>query len=174
MNHQDHVALIRDGVSGGGRSWVELGSGRGAFTLALAELLEPRGDILSVDRDAAALRRQEQEMRLRFPHAAVTYRTADFVDGLDLPRVDGILMANSLHFVTDKLPLLRRLRSRVREAGRFLLVEYEADRGNPWVPHPISYARWEQLAAEAGFARTRRLSRVPSRFLGEIYSALSE
>jgi hypothetical protein len=41
------------------------------------------------------------------------------------------------------------------------------------VPHPISYPSWERLSAEAGFEGTRLLKRVPSRFLGAIYSALS-
>jgi hypothetical protein len=52
-------------------------------------------------------------------------------------------------------------------------VEYDADRGNPWVPHPFSAAGWERLAAAAGLIGTRRLARVPSRFLGAIYSAVS-
>ena len=57
--------------------------------------------------------------------------------------------------------------------GRFVVVEYDADRGNPWVPHPFSYASWERLAVSAGLTDTRRLGRVPSRFLDAIYSAES-
>src|SRR5262245_9714081 len=41
MDHRDHVALIRAGVEGAGRRWLELGAGEGAFTLALADLLGP-------------------------------------------------------------------------------------------------------------------------------------
>ena len=41
MEHDDHVGLIRDGVEGAGLRWLELGAGRGAFTLALADLLGP-------------------------------------------------------------------------------------------------------------------------------------
>ena len=51
MNHADHVALIRDGVTGAGRRWLELGAGDGAFTLALADVLGPDGSIVAVDRD---------------------------------------------------------------------------------------------------------------------------
>ena len=32
-----------------------------------------------------------------------------------------------------------------------VLVEYDADRGNPWVPHPLSYPSWERLSLETGF-----------------------
>ena len=54
-----------------------------------------------------------------------------------------------------------------------MLVEYGADRGNPWVPYPLSFSTWAKLAAAAGFADTRQLASVPSRFLGSIYSAVS-
>ncbi len=43
MNHRDHINLIRNGIAGQGNVWAELGSGDGAFTLALAELLGPGG-----------------------------------------------------------------------------------------------------------------------------------
>ena len=47
------------------------------------------------------------------------------------------------------------------------------DKGNPWVPYPLSFHTWATLAAEAGFGETERLASVPSRFLGSIYSARS-
>src|SRR3974390_1669746 len=104
MNHDDHVALLRDGVDQHGGVWADLGSGSGAFTLALADLLGPSGAIFSVDRDRAALREQERAMRRRFPDRAVTYLAADFTRALDLPPLDGIVMANSLHFQREKEP----------------------------------------------------------------------
>jgi hypothetical protein len=82
-------------------------------------------------------------------------------------------MANSLHFVRHKEPLVKRLKTYLRPGGHLILVEYNADRGNPWVPHPISYPHWEKLAYCSGFTSTRLLSTIPSRFLREIYSALS-
>jgi hypothetical protein len=82
-------------------------------------------------------------------------------------------MANSLHFERDKLVVVRLVRGYLRPGGRLVLVEYDTDRGNPWVPYPLSFRSWEALAAEAGLRETRRLAAVPSRFLGAIYSALS-
>ncbi len=55
-----------------------------------------------------------------------------------------------------------------------ILIEYDADRGNRWVPYPLSFPTWEALAHSAGFDRTRFLIAVPSRFLGAIYAAVSE
>lgn len=171
MQHTDHLGLIRDGVAPG--VWADLGSGDGAFTLALADLLGPAGRIVSVDRDAGALRRQRQAIETRFPETDVEYLRADFTVGIPLPSLDGVLMANSLHFVRRKEPFLARVRGWLRPGGRVLLVEYDADRGNPWVPHPLSYPTWERVAAASGFEATRLLARVPSRYLGAIFSALS-
>lgn len=153
--------------------WADLGSGDGAFTLALADLLEGAGRIHSIDRDARALREQQRAIAARFPGAAVEYTEADFTGALVLPPLDGIVMANSLHFHRDKERLLRRLLPYLKPRGRFVLVEYDADRGNAWVPHPVSFAAWLALAAQVGLADTRRLASVPSRFLGSIYSAVS-
>ncbi len=174
MNHSDHVHLLRGGVpAGGGGVWADLGSGAGAFTLALADLLGPGATIYSVDRDRGALREQAEAMRALFPATTVHYLAADFTRPLDLPPLDGVVMANSLHFQRHKEPVLERVSSYLRPGGRLLLVEYNADRGNPWVPYPLSYPTWEELARRAGFRETRLLVVVPSRFLREIYSASS-
>ncbi len=173
MDHSDHVGLLRDGVLGAGPAWADLGSGAGAFTLALAELLGPTGSIQSVDRDRHALEVQQRALREAFPDVAVTPLVADFTTPLELPTLDGIVMANSLHFVREKLGVLRLVRGYLRPAGRLILVEYETDQGNPWVPYPLSFRSWVVLAADAGFRDTRRLASVPSRFLGSIYSAVS-
>jgi len=172
LDHADHVALIRDAV-GRGETWLELGSGTGAFTLALADLLGPRSTIHSVDTDRSALLAQAEAVRARFPAVRLEQRTADFTRPLGVSGMDGVLMANSLHFVRDKTPVLALIRSYLKPGGRFVLVEYDADRGNHWVPHPIGYTTWLAVAPSAGFTQTRSLGRVPSRFLGAIYSAVS-
>ena len=173
MDHPDHVRLLRKGVLGGGQTWADLGSGEGAFTLALADLLGPTGSIHTVDRDARALQVQVRALRDAFPSVSVTPLVADFTMPLGLPLLDGIVMANSLHFEPDKLAVLRLARGYLRSAGRLVLVEYDADHGNPWVPFPLSFRSWATVATEAGFRETQRLASVPSRFLGSIYSAMS-
>jgi ubiquinone/menaquinone biosynthesis C-methylase UbiE len=157
----------------GGKTWADFGSGEGAFTLALADLLGPTGAIYTVDRDSRALKVQGRALRDTFPNVTVAPLVADFTLPLELPPLDGIVMAKSLHFERDKLAVLRLVRGYLRPGGRLILVEYDTDHGNPWVPFPLSFRTWVTLAAEAGFRETLRLASVPSRFLGSIYSALS-
>lgn len=173
MNHSDHVRLLAPGIAAPGGVWGDLGSGAGAFTLALAELLGPGGRIYSVDKDRRALKDQEHLLGARFPASLVTYIVADFTRPLALPALDGVVMANSLHFQQRKAPVLQQVRSYLRPGGRLILVEYNVDQGNIWVPYPLSYQTWQELAPEVGFGHTELLATVPSRFLREMYAALS-
>src|SRR6266536_1745145 len=130
MNHNDHVNLLLKGIPGPGGVWADFGSGAGAFTLALADLIGPSGHIYSVDKDRGALREQERAMRSRFSGTTVYYLTADFTQRLDLPPLDGIVMANSLHYVRKKDPALQLIRGYLKPGGGVLIVVYNADRGN--------------------------------------------
>lgn len=174
MNHTDHVNLLRAGISSPGGLWADFGAGSGAFTLALAELIGPSAHIYAVDLDAPALRENERALRIRFPQVKVDYLTADFTHPLALPPLDGIVMANSLHFHRYKEPILRLMLNYLKPGGCFILIEYNVDQGNTWVPHPLSYSTWERLAASIGLVYTRQLATYPSRFLKEIYSASSQ
>lgn len=173
MNHTDHVALLSKGVPKSGDVWADLGAGSGAFTLALAELLGPNSTIFAVDKSSSDLRRLNRAVQQQFPQTHLQLLQADFTEELTLPPLDGIVMANSLHFLASKEPFLQKMRGWLKENGRFLLVEYNVDQGNRWVPYPISYPVWSRLAKQVGFQHTELLATRPSRFLGEIYAAAS-
>jgi len=174
VDHADHVRLIRAGVEGIGPRWLELGAGEGAFTLALADLLGPGAEIVAVDRDIGALRRLADELPQRFPGRRLRTVVGDFRQPLPAGPFDGILAANSLHFVTDPAAVLRPAAKKLRPGGRVVVVEYDADRGNPWVPHPFSAAHFPRMAADAGLINAREIGRIPSRFLGAIYAAVAD
>ena len=169
MERADLVALLRDGVTTKGGSWADLGAGDGAFTFALAELLGPGAQITAIDRDPGALRR----LASAAGGAQIETLVADFTRRLALSGLDGAVMANSLHFVRDKAPVLAAVHNLLRPGGTLIVVEYETDRGNPWVPHPFSFRTWGGLAATAGFENVRLLHRHPSRHFGSMYSAAS-
>ena len=170
MDHRDHVELIRAGVDGAGLRWLELGAGQGAFTLALADLLGPGADILANDRNGKMLNGTVSAVRRRFPDADITGRAFDFTEGIPYGPFDGVLAANSLHFVANRDPTLRAIRFALGPAGRLIVVEYDVDR-SPWVPHPFSFASWRVEAQVAGYTEPVEIGRVPSRFLGAIYAA---
>ncbi len=176
MNHDDHVALLRGGIETTGGVWADFGSGTGAFTLALADLIGPTGVIYSIEQDRSALAQQERSMLARFPDTIVHYRPADFTRPMrdSVPALDGIVMANSLHFHQRPEPIVQLLKSYLHPHGRFILIEYNIEQGNSAVPYPVSFAHWEKLTTRCGFSNTRLLLTRPSRFLKEIYSAVSE
>lgn len=177
MDHADHVGLLRAGLDGvaAGERWADIGAGSGAFTLALADLLGPGATVIALDRDASAVAINAQAMAASFPDVEFEIRVCDLTDPPDLGLLDGMVAANSLHYVPRdrQVEAVRRLAALVRPRGRFVVVEYDADRGNPWVPHPFSFETWRQLADDAGLRDTERIGRVPSRFLGAIYAAAS-
>lgn len=175
MDHSDHVFLLSKGIPISDGTWADFGSGSGAFTLALAELIGPTGSIYSIDKNPGALRDQERALLSRFADRIpdMHYLVADFIRPLELPSLDGAVLANSLHFLRQKEIFLRLVGTYLRPGGRLILVEYNVDRGNPWVPYPLSYSTWESIAQQVGFVNTSLLASRPSRFLGEIYSALS-
>jgi ubiquinone/menaquinone biosynthesis C-methylase UbiE len=146
---------------------VDLGAGDGTFTLALAERLAPGSFVHAIDRDRSSLD------RIPSSHHGVSLGThvADFSEfPWPVRDIDGILMANSLHYVADQPAFLQRCAAQLPHARRFLIVEYDTDAASPWVPFPVSSRRLATLFT--GFVLTP-LGRRPSRFRrAELYAAL--
>ncbi len=138
--------------------WADLGCGSGLFTKALSTLLQPGSKIIAVDKNAPALKKVDvaNEIILEKLHA-------DFInDKLPLQNVDGILMANALHFVKDKNSFLQKLQSYVNEPTSFLIVEYDTNQSNPWVPYPLNVEGWQKLFKETGYSLYKEINRTPS------------
>jgi len=148
--------------------WCDLGCGEGLFTIALASLLAPGSIIHAVDMNQRALERVPE----RHGNVAIRAVLADMNSpSLRLPQSDGILMANSLHFIPEQARLLARLASR---AQRFLIVEYEQSRSSTWGPYPVNFENLCTLFQRAGVNNVERIGSLKSRFGGTMYSALAE
>jgi ubiquinone/menaquinone biosynthesis C-methylase UbiE len=180
MNHNDHVNLLRSANLPQGGTYADFGAGSGAFTLALRELVGLDATIYAVDKDKSSLGELENLHGARFNstlrHAQggagnLILLPNDFSHPLEIPPLDGIVMANSLHFFRNKEKVLRHVRGFLKPNGALLLVEYNVDSGNLWVPYPLSFETFRALAPRAGFTDPRLLAKVPSRFLREFYSA---
>ena len=182
MNHQDHVELLRPAALPAGGTWADLGAGSGAFTLALRELAGAEAVIYAIDKDRTRLGELERAFQARFGDSPNLHcLPADFTRplhvttsaGRGLPPLDGILMANSLHFYRDKESVLRHVGAFLKPGGLLLLVEYNVDVGNLWVPHPLSFKNYQALTRQAGFSEARLLATHPSNFLRGFYSAIA-
>ncbi len=159
MEQSEMVALIRGGVPRPGGIWADLGAGTGNFSWALAELIGPQGTIYAIDRDAKAIRQLHQRIAQADPGAALIPQQADLTRPLDIPTLDGVLMANALHFIRDQPAALALVAGYLRPGGRLLLVEYDLRAPLAWVPFPVSFARFEELAAATGLEKPTAIGR---------------
>lgn len=173
MNHQEHIQLISEGIIKRGGVWADMGSGEGAFTLALREILGEDAEIYSVDKNPSSLKKQERIFMEMFPKSRIRFLESDFQDELPLPKLDGIIAANSLHFIKEKVNILEQFKQYLRPNGRLIIVEYNVDQGNTWVPYPFSFDTCVSIVKEAGFEKVTQLDAIPSSFLQQIYSAVA-
>ena len=148
--------------------WCDLGCGEGLFTLTLATLLAAGSTIYAVDRNQPALKRIPDEHN----GVSILKSRGDLNDhNLQIPPVDGVLIANALHFIPKQEDLLRRLR---RISERFLIVEYEQSQSSRWQPYPVSFQKLGKLFQAAAVHSVMQISTRKSRFGGIMYSALAE
>ena len=172
MRLRDAIEMLaRSGVAAlGPTTWADLGCGTGTFTLALAELLAAGSAIHAIDRDGSALR--------RIPSAhngvRITTHRSDFTSRTwPVGNLDGLLMANSLHYVDDQATFIRACEPRMTSPRRFLIVEYDTEEASRWVPYPVGQSRLTELFTAAGYSSIRVLRSCPSVFRrAALYAAL--
>ena len=174
MNPREARVFLANAVTPRPGMWADLGAGEGTFTRALADILGPGSTIYAVDHDpdaVAALERAE-----RVDGVQIVPIVGDFAHALDLPgaapaTLDGILLANALHFVPEPARVLQSLVSWLRPGGSVVLIEYDRRRANRWVPYPIEKARLAEIAEHAGLSAQVIGGSRASKFSGEIYIA---
>lgn len=171
MRVEDAIALIQPAVVMHDGIWADLGAGTGLFTRALVHVLGSESHVLAVDSDPAAFAELE---RFAAGNAKVTAIQADFTAdfAFELP-LDGMLLANALHFVKDAGAVLARLVTLLRPGGRVVLVEYDRRSANRWVPYPIGISDLPTLASAAGLEKFTVVESRPSNYEGIIYAAVA-
>jgi SAM-dependent methyltransferase len=150
MRTEDAIQFIRHKELSieGPSAWADLGCGTGAFTTALAHYLQPGSVIHAVDKELSA--------NLKIPVPAgiqVKTQELDFVkEVLPFEALDGIVMANALHYVKEQSAFIEKIGSCLKQNGKLLLVEYNTDKPVPsWVPYPLSYPSLEKLFKAQGY-----------------------
>ena len=177
MDIRDAEALIADAVPAGRGVWVDFGAGTGTFTHALANRLDTGSRVYAVDRDRKALSSLAREQWTN--GVEVLPVVGDFTQALALPGVataslDGMLFANSLHFVAQPETVLARLVPLVRVGGVVVIIEYDGRRANRWVPHPIPSDRLGNVVAKAGLSPPVITARRRSAYGGALYVAVAK
>jgi trans-aconitate methyltransferase len=132
-------------------TWCDLGCGNGLFTHALASLLGKESKIHAIDKTMQQIVSQAQDVDIEF-------HCLNFVaEPLPLLGLDGILMANSLHYVSDKNSFLTRLMEHLNPNGKLLFVEYELSKGNNWVPYPVTFEELRRTLYELGLKQIHKV-----------------
>lgn len=173
MELQQAIALIQHPsiTSNTKQAWADLGCGDGLFTRALAGLLAPGSTIYAVDQNKTALKHIPSHENILIKPVQ-----ADFVkDNLGFRDLNGIVMANALHFVKDKTALIKKLADYCSREHSFLIVEYDTNTPNPWVPYPLDFASLQRLFEQCGYASVKKIHEVPSIYnRAKIYSAVTK
>lgn len=154
MTIPDAIQLINGNRVDGNRpqQWADLGCGNGIFSKALLSLLHKDSIIYAIDRKP-----------VRFKEEGIKFIQQDFErDPLSLPPLDGMIMANALHFVKDKHSFLQNIRRYLLPGGIFILVEYDTGSPNPYVPYPIPFDSAATLFKQAGFEQFEKINERPS------------
>ncbi|RAJ06649.1 methyltransferase family protein [Chitinophaga skermanii] len=152
------------------QNWADLGCGSGLFTYALAQYLAPKSHIYAVDKHLVQFNKHFYPAGLH-----LQFLQADFTQiGLPLHNLDGILMANALHYVKQQANFIEQLKSYLQPQGKLLIVEYDTNRANQWVPFPLPFSELKSLLLEAGFIHVTKLRSRASVFNnGTMYAAIS-
>lgn len=186
MTLSDAISLIRPAIQKPYDTWADIGAGTGMFTQALIDILS---SFAEASADGAGNRGSGEKGGSRIyavdksPHALWALKSnsqvevivveADFNKPLDLPLLDGIVMANALHYAQDHLETLKNIISSLKINGIFILVEYDAETARtPWVPYPVSFTMFENLCVHAGLSAPSLIGKMHSVYGSDrIYSA---
>ena len=113
--------------------WADLGCGNGLFTKALALRLYKGSTVYAIDKS------NQRSIASQVNEVQIVFQQKDFsAEQLNIAGLNGILMANSLHYVQDKKGLICKLKKYMLPASCFLVIEYDTMNANRWIPFPIS------------------------------------
>ena len=166
-------ALLTPALQGAGGVWADLGCGDGVFSYLLCGALTAGSQLYAVDQDQRVLRQLVFNLADRCDNITLHPTHADFTQPLILPPLDGILLANALHFVQQKAPVLQQLVTLLKPGALLVVIEYNARQGNSAVPYPLPEDEFLLFASTVGLQKEQIVTRVPSSFLREMYTGIA-
>lgn len=168
MEIKEAIKLIEAGLPPKTDSvrWADLGCGSGTFTIALSYLLGDNSLIYAIDK---------QEQVIHSPATVeIQFIKADFSTGmLPVSNLQGILMANALHYIKDQSACVEKLKDSLAADGQMMVVEYDTDTANPWVPYPLSLTKLKRLFSSSGFTSIEKIGEYTSIYnAGKMYACV--
>lgn len=159
MDLKDAVDFIKNAVMPAHGVWADLGAGSGIYTLALDQVLEPGSVIYAADKNPHML------YRLQLEHCELRIEEIDFTRDFTLPQMDGIIMANALHYAPDAKAALDRVVACLKPGGQLLMIEYETERPlSPWIPYPLPFQKFSEAATAVGLEKPVQVGQIPSNY----------
>ena len=169
MKVTDATILIEPGIPNKVKNttWADLGCGSGIFTNALASLLGDGGKIYAIDKEV-----QDVKIEVARKIKVQSFKLDFINDAFPFSNVDGILMANAIHYVKDKPVFIEKMKKHLKASGQMIIVEYDTVRQNRWVPYPISFENLIQTFSTAGFTYIKKVGERTSVYRSEkMYAA---
>ena len=170
MKVSEAHTLIKDALPQKRKStWADLGCGNGIFTNALAGLIGTGSKIYAIDREKHLVDSVVDSVEIEF------IQTNFETDQLPINNLDGILMANSLHYVNNKSAFIKKIRNVLKVEGQLILVEYDTEKPNAWIPYPINFSKLTELLKDHGFTQIQKIGERQSIYRSEkMYACLVE
>ncbi|MBC7851562.1 MAG: class I SAM-dependent methyltransferase [Chitinophagaceae bacterium] len=167
MTSKEALALI-DKVKlpdNGPARWADLGCGSGLFTRAIAALLPAGSTVFGIDTDPGINNQNVDDVEIK------TVKS-DFSKDFSVDELDGIIMANSLHYIKNKPEFVQNLKTTLKPGATVIIVEYDTDKPvSHWVPYPISHRKLVDLFYEAQYGTITKLGERKSKYQsGSIYA----
>lgn len=145
-------------------NWVDLGCGSGTFTKALAQFLPSGSNIFAIDKKSQ-----------NFNDPNIFFLQWDFEkDLLPIHNINGVLMANILHYISDKLSFLNGMHNYLLPAKQLIIIEYDTAVVNEWIPYPINYPQLHALLDNSGFSKISKTSERKSLYTHSMYIVKAE
>jgi trans-aconitate methyltransferase len=173
VDHKAAIDLLRPLVVPTDSGWADFGAGSGTFTRALCQLLNENAVVYAIDRDPKALEALDR-LTKQSQSCRVVPILGDLGKAMTLPPLDGVLLANVLHYVptAEQPATLARAAGYLTPQGRLAALEYDNRPASRWVPYPVSRDRLREIASQAGLSVPAIVSTRPSAFGGILYLAL--
>lgn len=138
------------------QQWADLGCGSGTFSYALASLLPEGSNITCVDKEM-------QEIDPVYKGNSLRFKKADIQQvNFEPNTLSGILIANALHYIKYQEAFIERMNKFLRADATWIIIEYDTDISNRWVPYPVSLKRLEELYK--GYGEIHKLNERASVF----------